>query len=175
MNFVFAIFAIAALGGFLGTLLGWASKALKVEGDPRVDKIADLLPAGHCGQCGEGGCRQAAQAMVDGKLGPDCCPPGGRNLAQTIANILGVMLAEGDSDIPLVARIDETNCSGCGRCFKACPFDAIVGANRQMHTVITSVCTGCRLCEKSCPQQCLTMQPMETKLSTWLWPKPTAA
>lgn len=169
------IAAIALLAGLLGTLLGWASKVLKVEGDPRVDAVADLLPSGNCGQCGEAGCRQAAQAMVAGKLGPDCCPPGGRALAQSIAQLLGVLLAESKSDVLYVARIEESNCSGCGRCFKACPFDAIVGANRQMHTVIIAVCTGCQLCEKSCPQSCLSMVAMETNVSNWLWPKPSVA
>ncbi len=176
MEILLSVIAIAILGGSLGGILGWASNALKVEGDPRVDEINDLLPAGQCGQCGEAGCRQAAEAMVAGRLGPDCCPPGGRSLAQAVAGILGVSLAEGGDDIPVIAKIDESLCTGCGRCFKACPFDAIVGATRQMHTVMASVCTGCRLCEKACQQpDCLSLVPIETKSSTWQWPKPSAA
>lgn len=175
MMTVISILALSLVGALLGGVLGWASKTLKVAGDPRVDELEGMLPGGQCGQCGEPGCRQAAEAMVAGKLGPDCCPPGGRSLAQSISSMLGVALSGDGDDVTVVAHIDESMCSGCTRCFKACPFDAIVGANRQMHTVIRHVCTGCRLCEKACPQGCLTMQPVAPELHTWQWPKPRVA
>ena len=172
---IISILALVAMGACLGGILGWASKTLKVEGDPRVDELEAMLPGGQCGQCGEPGCRQAADAMVAGRLGVDCCPPGGRSLAQSMASFLGVELSTGGEQITYVAQIDESMCSGCTRCFKACPFDAIVGANRQMHTVIQHVCTGCRLCAKACPQNCLTMEPVADQLHTWQWPKPHVA
>ncbi|WP_432463094.1 RnfABCDGE type electron transport complex subunit B [Agarivorans sp. QJM3NY_33] len=170
-----SIFLLMLVGGCLGGLLGWASKALKVEGDPRVDELEAMLPGGQCGQCGEPGCRQAAEAMVAGRLSAQSCPPGGAGLASSIAALLGVELSTEQGSGPLVAYIDESNCSGCTRCFKACPFDAIVGASKQMHTVISDVCTGCRLCEKACSQGCLTMQAPAVKLNTWQWPKPQVA
>lgn len=172
---ILSILALIALGAGLGGILGWASKTLKVEGDPRVDELESMLPGGQCGQCGEPGCRQAAEAMVAGRLGADCCPPGGRSLAESMASFLGVDLSAGGEQITYVAQIDESKCSGCTRCFKACPFDAIVGANRQMHTVIQHVCTGCRLCAKACPQNCLSMQPVADQIHTWQWPKPDVA
>lgn len=175
MSFLIAVIVLASLGCVLGLVLGWSEKVFKVEGDPRIEEIENMLPGGQCGQCGEVGCRPAAEAMVNGTLSPDMCPPGGRSLANSIANLLGVELAAGEDDIPLFATINEDLCSGCGRCFKACPFDAIVGATKQMHTVMSSVCTGCRLCEKSCQQDCLTLQPVATDLTTWLWPKPDVA
>lgn len=175
MELFIGILTLTLLGSLFGVLLGWASVALKVESDPRIDEISDLLPGGQCGQCGEPGCAQAAEAMVAGRLSADCCPPGGRSLALDIAGILGVSLEDSGEDVTYVAAIDESLCNGCTRCYKACPFDAIVGANRQIHTVISSVCTGCRLCEKACSQGCLTMEPVETELSTWLWPKPRKA
>ncbi|WP_232304776.1 RnfABCDGE type electron transport complex subunit B [Agarivorans gilvus] len=101
--------------------------------------------------------------------------PGGNALASSIASFLGVELDSNSSSIPVVAYIDEANCSGCTRCFKACPFDAIVGASKQMHTVISQVCTGCRLCEKACSQGCLSMQEQAEQLNTWQWPKPKIA
>ena len=33
--------------------------------------------------------------------------------------------------------IDEPNCIGCTKCIQACPVDAIVGATRAMHTVMS--------------------------------------
>ncbi|GAA5214872.1 RnfABCDGE type electron transport complex subunit B [Corallincola platygyrae] len=175
LNFLLALLCFIGLGAALGGMLGWASRAFKVESDPRVDELEAMLPGGQCGQCGEPGCRQAAEAMVAGQLPPTCCPPGGNSLASGIASLLGVELGETGDDTQWVAYIEESQCSGCTRCFKACPFDAIVGATKQMHTVISDVCTGCRLCEKACPQNCLEMRPVADAPHTWQWPKPNVA
>ncbi len=169
---MFAVLIFITLGLFLGLSLGMASKVFSVDGDPLVDEIEAMMPGGQCGQCGEAGCRQAAEAMVEGKLPITACPPGGVGLSEAIANALGVDVNTDDIALPLYAAIDESQCSGCQRCFKACPFDAIVGGAKQMHTVLSDICTGCKLCEPVCPQQCITFtesQPM------WIWPKPMAA
>lgn len=56
-----------------------------------------------------------------------------------------------------VAVIDEALCIGCTLCIEACPFDAIVGAAKLMHTVIARECTGCVLCLPPCPVDCISM------------------
>lgn len=56
-----------------------------------------------------------------------------------------------------VAVIDEAHCIGCTLCIQACPVDAIVGANKLMHTVIADLCTGCELCVDPCPVDCIVM------------------
>jgi electron transport complex protein RnfB len=167
-----SVIFFVVLGALLGASLGYAAKVFKVESNPLVDQIDALLPGGQCGQCGEAGCRQAAEAMVKGELSPTCCPPGGAALATAVADILGVSLEMGEEDIQWVAKIDETQCTGCTRCYKACPFDAIVGASKQIHTVISDVCTGCKLCSQACPQECLTIEQQEPDVSIWYWPKP---
>ncbi len=58
-----------------------------------------------------------------------------------------------------VAQIDEERCIGCARCLPPCPFDAILGAKKQMHTVLTEFCTGCELCLAPCPVDCIVMVP----------------
>ena len=58
-----------------------------------------------------------------------------------------------------VAQIDEDRCIGCARCLPPCPFDAILGAKKQMHTVLVEFCTGCELCLTSCPVDCIAMVP----------------
>ncbi len=60
---------------------------------------------------------------------------------------------------PPVAFIDEPNCIGCALCLKVCPTDAILGAAKQMHTVIAADCTGCEKCLPVCPTDCISMQP----------------
>ncbi len=56
-----------------------------------------------------------------------------------------------------IALIDESRCIGCTLCIRACPFDAIVGAARRMHTVVEPLCTGCELCVAPCPVDCIAM------------------
>lgn len=65
-----------------------------------------------------------------------------------------------------VALIDETRCIGCTLCIKACPVDAIVGASRFMHTVVSAWCTGCELCLPPCPVDCIAMQPIAARDTT---------
>ena len=50
--------------------------------------------------------------------------------------------------------------------------DAILGAAKQMHTVMITECTGCDLCVEPCPVDCIEMRPIETTLQTWSWELP---
>ena len=62
------------------------------------------------------------------------------------------------------AVIREAECIGCLKCLRACPVDAIVGAAKQMHTVIAMECTGCELCVEPCPVDCIDMVPLTKPL-----------
>ena len=61
--------------------------------------------------------------------------------------------------LPPVAVIDEPNCIGCALCLKVCPTDAIVGADKFLHSIIAADCTGCEKCLPVCPTDCISMQP----------------
>ena len=61
----------------------------------------------------------------------------------------------------LVAVVDEAACIGCTLCIAACPIDAILGAQKRMHTVLPSLCSGCELCVAPCPVDCITLQPAQ--------------
>jgi len=61
------------------------------------------------------------------------------------------------------AFIDEQTCIGCTLCIQACPVDAILGAAKQMHTIIIDECTGCEDCIEPCPVDCIQMLPFENQ------------
>jgi electron transport complex protein RnfB len=68
-----------------------------------------------------------------------------------------------------VAFIIEEDCIGCTKCIQACPVDAIIGATKQMHTVIADECTGCDLCVAPCPVDCIKMLPVSQTTRNWQW------
>lgn len=172
-----AIISITLLGLTLGTLLGTAARYLKVEGNPLKEEIEDMMPGSQCGQCGFPGCGPAAEALAEGRAEVTLCPPGGKSLAIALADKLGVSadLSDVEDQEPQYAHIKEDLCIGCMKCFKRCPTDAILGANKQIHSVMTEACTGCEKCYEVCPTECISMRPVATTLQTWHWPKPAEA
>ena len=99
------------------------------------------------------------------------CPPGGTALIGQLAALLKCAPlpldpARGAEGPPRLAWIDADACIGCARCLPPCPVDAILGAQRQLHTVIATWCTGCELCVPACPVDCIHMLP---------WPGPVTA
>jgi electron transport complex protein RnfB len=137
------------------------------ERDLLADEINAVLPQTQCGQCGYPACRPYAEAIAKGEADINQCPPGGAAGIRDLARVLGI------EPKPLnpkygreklektVAVIDEQLCIGCTLCIRACPVDAILGAAKQMHTVIAQECTGCDLCKAPCPVDCITMIPVK--------------
>ena len=131
---------------------------------PTADDIDALLPQTQCTRCGYGGCSPYAQAIAAGEVPINQCPPGGAATIEALAALLGRAVlplnpANGAEGPTLVAQIDEEACIGCAKCLPPCPVDAIIGAHRQMHTVVLALCTGCELCAAPCPVDCITMVP----------------
>ncbi len=129
-----------------------------------VDAIDRLLPQTQCTRCGYGGCRPYAEAMAAGEAPINRCPPGGSAGIAKLAALLEREAAPldpecGDERLLQLALIDEARCIGCTICIEACPVDAILGAARQMHTVIEAFCTGCELCIAPCPVDCISLVP----------------
>lgn len=135
-----------------------------------IDQVDALLPQTQCRSCTFDGCRPYAIAMVRGEADINQCPPGGHATAAKLAALLGQPVKPVDEKYgdplapPLVAYIHEELCIGCARCLPPCPVDAIVGAARYTHTVISADCTGCKLCIAPCPVDCIEMRPVDPPL-----------
>ncbi|MBO9493882.1 electron transport complex subunit RsxB [Thalassotalea sp. G20_0] len=173
---LYAIGALLALALIFGAILGFAAIRFRVEGNPIVDQINEILPQTQCGQCGYPGCRPYAEAIANGDA-INKCPPGGQATINTLADLLDVepepLDAEhGQESVTKVAFIREAECIGCTKCIQACPVDAILGAAKQMHTVISDECTGCDLCVEPCPVDCIEMRPVDITVRTWRWALP---
>jgi len=173
-----ATLALVSLGAIFGAILGFAAVKFKTEGNPIADQINDILPQTQCGQCGFPGCRPYSQAIAAGEAEINRCPPGGESTIQALADLLDVDVIPLDEEhgeekvAAVVAYIHEDQCIGCTKCIQACPVDAILGAAKQMHTVITSECTGCDLCVEPCPVDCIDMLVQQESLQTWHWALP---
>jgi electron transport complex protein RnfB len=168
-----ALLALGLLALIFGSILGYASVRFKVQSDPLVEQIDELLPQTQCGQCGYPGCKPYAEAIANGDV-INKCPPGGDATIKRLADLMGVEAtsldaAHGQEDVKKVAFIREDECIGCTKCIQACPVDAILGAAKQMHTVIADECTGCDLCVEPCPVECIDMITAATETSAWRW------
>lgn len=138
-----------------------------------IQAIDALLPQTQCGKCGHPGCKPYAEGIAQGEA-INKCPPGGSATIQALAQLLQVpeLPLELPAVPPQIALIREAECIGCTKCIQACPVDAIVGAAKQMHTVIVSECTGCDLCVEPCPVDCIDMIEVGSTVQSWKWEKP---
>ena len=137
-----------------------------------ADQIEDRLPQTQCTKCGYPACRPYAEAIAAGDANINQCPPGGQEGVVRLAALLGIPVIPLNPDNGVerprpLAIIDENLCIGCTLCIQACPVDAIVGAAKQMHTIIPELCTGCDLCVPPCPVDCIAMVPVTGQQTGW--------
>jgi electron transport complex protein RnfB len=145
-----------------------------------VEQLNNALPQTQCTRCGYPDCQRYAEAIVQGEADINQCPPGGTEGVERLAVLTGKPATPLNPDNGLegprtIAIIDEAWCIGCTLCIAACPTDAIMGANKRMHTVVEPYCTGCELCIPACPVDCISLEPIDLNLSGWAsWPQELA-
>jgi len=194
MIFILAVSIMGLVGLVLGSGLALASQRFKVEVDPRYELVLNALPGQNCGACGYPGCSGLAQAIIEGKAGPDACPPGGQSVARKIAEIIGEEVEEAE---PLVAAVHcqggnglaadrgiydgirdcraaelvsggnkscQYGCLGLGTCAEVCPFEAIVMGPDNLPIILEDNCTACGLCVSACPRDIISLVPRSQKV-----------
>jgi Na+-translocating ferredoxin:NAD+ oxidoreductase subunit B len=145
-----------------------------------TDRLEDALPQTQCTKCSYPDCRAYAEALATGEALPNRCPPGGVEGIKRLSTILVPIFPQDAFELhPTinpecgmerprpVALIDPKTCIGCTLCIQACPVDAIVGASKQMHVVLSDWCTGCDLCIPPCPVDCITMIDITENKTGW--------
>jgi electron transport complex protein RnfB len=193
MSFFLPILTMAVLGILFASGLALAYKKLKVEEDPKIEKVNAALPQANCGACGFSGCRAFAEAVVKGKAESSGCPVGGEEVATEIATILGVSAGKiikrvarvhcrgtSDAALPrglylgvttcLAAHIIGGNkqcsygCLGFGDCVRSCQFDALSMGTEGLPIVKEENCTACGKCVDACPRNLLELHPIEQNI-----------
>jgi electron transport complex protein RnfB len=145
-----------------------------------ANRLEDVLPQTQCTKCSYPDCRAYAEALACGEALPNRCPPGGVEGIKRLSRILAPIYPQdafalhprinpecGIERPRPVAFIDPKTCIGCTLCIQACPVDAIVGASKQMHVVLSEWCTGCDLCIPPCPVDCITMIDVTATKTGW--------
>lgn len=103
-----AVIVLGAIGVIFAIVLYFVAQKFKVEEDPLIDEIAEVLPGANCGGCGKAGCRALAEAFVkQGSMEGLRCAPGGDAVAQKVAALLGCAVEAGEPQVAVV------RCASC--------------------------------------------------------------
>lgn len=189
-----AIISLSALGLVAGFGLGIASRVFAVQVDPKVEAVEEALLGTNCGACGFPGCSGLANAIVRGEAKVTDCLPGGEDVANAVASIMGVEVEASEKQIALVlckggdrdAKIKfdykgvkdcwaalqvggghkncRYGCLGLGSCYKACKYGAIEITEDRLAIIIPENCTGCTMCVPACPRDIIKMVPASQKV-----------
>ena len=156
-----AVIALGALGLVLAAVLFLVAKKFAVEEDPRIAKIAEVLPQANCGGCGYPGCNGFAEACVKaadgGSLEGKLCPVGGQPVMEKVAGILG-MAAEAAEPKVAVVRCNGT----CANRPHMVMYDGVKTCRIAHSTAGGETgcffgCLGCGDCVEACAFGALTM------------------
>lgn len=195
MEIIIPVIVLGAMGLFFGSGLALASKIFEVQQDERIPLVRNELPGANCGGCGYPGCDALAEAIVKGEAEPNACPVGGQNTAESVAEIMGIVVEEtepqtarvlchGTHDLaPVRAQYYGVNdcrealnanggtkscrygCLGFGSCVAACPFDAIVMTESGIPQIDEDKCTACATCVAVCPKSVIGIVPKNKKIT----------
>ena len=192
---IWGVLIFTVMGLLFGMALAATARKFHVPNNPVVDEVRGSLPSANCGACGYAGCGAYADAVVEQeKVSPGLCTPGGKDVANRVAQLTGkaasevaeriaVLRCEGrEGTAALQAQylgIDrcaaanlafagpkacKSGCLGFGDCVSACPFDAIEIGSSGIAEVRDERCTGCGRCVNMCPKDVLELVPRDCRV-----------
>jgi Na+-translocating ferredoxin:NAD+ oxidoreductase RNF subunit RnfB len=189
-----AVSALGALTFLLASALVAADRKLRVDEDPRIDAVEDMLPHANCGACGYPGCRPFAEALVAGAALPGRCTvsddagrariaaflgvdvgvqekvvarlacAGGTNVARLRARYVGPRSCAAAALVAGGGRGCDWGCLGFADCAEACDFDAIHMDAHSLPVVDEDLCTACGDCVEACPKDLFSLHPVSHRL-----------
>ena len=170
---LYFVLALASILFILGLLLSFLARSSLGE-TSLEHQLEKALPGVQCAQCGYPGCSAYAKALASGETTCNKCTPGGPDTIKELADILGIDPPADESEDMLFAPrktafIHQSLCTGCHRCARKCPVDAIAGDIKQPHYVLTEECIACGDCLKSCPEECIELINVDLKLKNFNW------
>ncbi len=193
-NFFVAPAIMTGLGLFFGIILAIAHRFLRVQEDPRIEQVEQLLPGTNCGACGQPGCHGFAENVAEGIQQPSGCTVASSDVIEIIADVLGVdpgkqekrvarlhcaggkaqahQIAEykGFESCHAAAQVSgggkgcSWGCLGLADCEKVCTFDAIQMNDDALPVVDIDKCTACGDCVAVCPRDLFEIVPLNHKL-----------
>jgi Na+-translocating ferredoxin:NAD+ oxidoreductase subunit B len=108
---LYSVISLGLVAATASMILFFIAKKFRVEEDPRIDKVAEMLPGANCGGCGYPGCRGLAEALVKaadaGSIAGLNCPPAGSVMGE-IGKVLGLEVAASEPTTAVV-RCGGTN------------------------------------------------------------------
>ena len=186
-----AVLLVAGIGLVASVLISIASTFMSVKVNEKETAVRDCLPGANCGACGYSGCDAYAKAVAeDSSVPANLCRPGGASVAKSVAEVMGVEVAETKPMTAFVHCHGDCNnngekeiyyglescaaakmlyggkgactagCLGCGDCAKVCQYDAICIENGIAH-VDPRNCVACGMCVKECPNHLISLIPAD--------------
>ena len=161
MTFVLtAVLVLGLTGLVLGLVLYAVSRKFKVEEDPRVGQIAELLPGANCGGCGFPGCAAFAEACVKSEsLEGLKCSACKSEVMQQIAAITGHAVEVGVEKVAVVrcsGSCDNRPSTGIYDGARSCAAAALMNGGA---TGCFFGCLGCGDCVSACKFDAIHMNP----------------
>ena len=189
-----AAILMTGLSLVFGLVLATAYRFLKVEEDPLLDQLEEMLPGTNCGACGTPGCRAFAGALLEGDSVPAGCTvssaeevsgvatflgvdagsvekvvarlrcAGGKGFVRELAEYNGISSCRGGVLVNGGGRSCTWGCLGLADCQRACDFGAITMNDQGLPVVDVDLCTACNDCVAVCPLDLFTLMPLSQKL-----------
>ncbi len=156
-----SLLVLGLTGLVAAVLLYLIAQKFRVEEDPRIDQVQEVLPGANCGGCGFAGCRALAEACVkadtlDGLL----CPVGGAPTMEKVGAILGLAAVAADPKVAVV------RCNGtCEARPRTSEYDGVKSCRIQHNLYVGETacpfgCLGCGDCVAACQFGALSMDPV---------------